>query len=164
VWEPKLWYHPVTPRFHGYGDVTATYIRRSELPSHIYAKHKSTTRNQSTHEAWYSYICQHKKYTYKVITGYYKVLHITCVLHHNQVQKRNIQDIHKSSRVGWRSRESKEEPGTKEEELACLLTRGSSIYSGWLHYDPSFEIWICKSKGSRHIIVNNYSQVATRHE
>ena len=27
--------HFVTPRFHGYGDVTATYIRRSELPSRI---------------------------------------------------------------------------------------------------------------------------------
>ena len=26
----------VTPRFHGYGDVTATYIRRSEnAPTHI---------------------------------------------------------------------------------------------------------------------------------
>ena len=28
----------VTPRSHGYGDVTATYIRRAEIPSHIYAK------------------------------------------------------------------------------------------------------------------------------
>ena len=28
----------VTPRFHGYGDVTATYIRRSEIPSRIYVK------------------------------------------------------------------------------------------------------------------------------
>jgi len=37
---PKLWYQPVTPRFHGYGDATATYIRRSELPPHIYAKHQ----------------------------------------------------------------------------------------------------------------------------
>ena len=30
----------VTPRFHGYGDVTATYIRKSEVPSRIYAKHQ----------------------------------------------------------------------------------------------------------------------------
>ena len=30
----------VTPRFHRYGDVTATYIRRSELPPRIYAKHQ----------------------------------------------------------------------------------------------------------------------------
>ena len=30
----------VTPRFHGYGDVTATYIRKSEVPYRIYAKHQ----------------------------------------------------------------------------------------------------------------------------
>ena len=35
------WTRPfVTPRSHGYGDVTATYIRRSELPSRIYATHQ----------------------------------------------------------------------------------------------------------------------------
>ena len=30
--KPRLWYHPVTPRSRGYGDVTATYIRRSKIP------------------------------------------------------------------------------------------------------------------------------------
>ena len=30
----------VTPRSRGYGDVTATYIRRSEIPLRIYAKHQ----------------------------------------------------------------------------------------------------------------------------
>ena len=30
----------VTPRSGGYGDVTATYIGRSEIPSRIYAKHQ----------------------------------------------------------------------------------------------------------------------------
>ena len=30
----------VTPRSHGYGDVTATYIRRSEMPSRVYAKYQ----------------------------------------------------------------------------------------------------------------------------
>ena len=30
----------VTPRSGGYGDVTATYIRRSEIPSRIYVKHQ----------------------------------------------------------------------------------------------------------------------------
>ena len=29
----------VTPRSSGYGDVTAMYIRRSEISSHIYAKY-----------------------------------------------------------------------------------------------------------------------------
>ena len=40
MWESRLWYHPVTPRSRGYGDVTATYIRRSKIPSRIYAKHQ----------------------------------------------------------------------------------------------------------------------------
>ena len=30
----------VTPRSRGYGDVTAMYIRRSKIPSRIYAKHQ----------------------------------------------------------------------------------------------------------------------------
>jgi len=30
----------VTTRSRGYGDVTTTYIRRSKIPSHIYAKHQ----------------------------------------------------------------------------------------------------------------------------
>ena len=30
----------VTPRSGGYGDVTATYIRKSEIPSRIYVKHQ----------------------------------------------------------------------------------------------------------------------------
>jgi len=30
----------VTPRSHGYEDVTVTYIRRSKIPSHIYVKHQ----------------------------------------------------------------------------------------------------------------------------
>jgi len=29
----------VTSWSHGYGDVTMTYIRRSEIPSYIYTKH-----------------------------------------------------------------------------------------------------------------------------
>jgi len=30
----------VTPRSHWYGDIIATYIRRSKIPSRIYAKHQ----------------------------------------------------------------------------------------------------------------------------
>ena len=30
----------MAPRSRGYGDATATYIRRSEIPSRIYAKHQ----------------------------------------------------------------------------------------------------------------------------
>jgi len=36
----------ITPRFSGYEDVTATYIRRSEIPSHIYAKHQYMKKSE----------------------------------------------------------------------------------------------------------------------
>ena len=36
----------VTLRSHEYGDVTATYIRRAETPSHIYAKHHCRQKSE----------------------------------------------------------------------------------------------------------------------
>ena len=36
----------VTPHPTGYGDTTATYIRRVKIPSHTYVKHNNTVRNQ----------------------------------------------------------------------------------------------------------------------
>ena len=38
----------VMPRPTGYGGTIVTYIRRADIPSHTYAKHISTCRNQST--------------------------------------------------------------------------------------------------------------------
>ena len=38
----------VTPRSQRYGDVTTTYIRRSEIPSHIYILSINIGKNQST--------------------------------------------------------------------------------------------------------------------
>jgi len=32
--------YTVSPRSHGHGDITATYIRRAKIPSYIYAKHQ----------------------------------------------------------------------------------------------------------------------------
>ena len=32
--------YPVTPRSRRYRDITATYIRMSKIPSHIYTKHQ----------------------------------------------------------------------------------------------------------------------------
>ena len=49
MWESKLWYHSITPRSYGYGDVTASYIRRAEMPSRIYAKHQY--RQESEYES-----------------------------------------------------------------------------------------------------------------
>jgi len=53
----------VTPRSRGYGDVTATYIRRSKIPSHIYMLSISAGKNQSTKTRG-AYECN-----YKVIIG-----------------------------------------------------------------------------------------------
>jgi len=70
MWEPKLWYHLVTPRSRGYRDVIVTYIRRVKIP-HIYAKHQYRQESEyksmvviyipviiaqvhSYHRAWYN--------------------------------------------------------------------------------------------------------------
>ena len=64
----------VTPRSGGYGDATATYIRRSEIPSRIYAKHQYN-KNQSTEVRGIClYTFQHKDY--KVITERDILVHV----------------------------------------------------------------------------------------
>ena len=42
----------VTPHLFGYEDAIITYIRRAEIPSHMYAKYISTVRNQSMDAQW----------------------------------------------------------------------------------------------------------------
>jgi len=56
----------VTPRSCRYGDVTATYIRRSKKPSRIYAKHQYRQESEcgSTKVKYIST----EKYKYMVIT------------------------------------------------------------------------------------------------
>ena len=51
-------YELVTPRSCGYGDVTATYIRRSEIPLRIYAKHQY--RQELDTEAQWQHTFQQK--------------------------------------------------------------------------------------------------------
>jgi len=53
------------PRSGGYGDATATYIRRSEIPSRIYAKYQYRQVKEYG-STWHIYTFQHKDY--KVIT------------------------------------------------------------------------------------------------
>ena len=71
----------VTPRSGGYGDATATYIRRSELSSRIYAKHQYKQESEYK-SAWHIYTFQHKDY--KVITEHDILVHVH---YHSQVQK-----------------------------------------------------------------------------
>ena len=144
---------------------TGTSLRRiyvgQKVPPRIYVKHKSTTRIRVHDKAWKSNICQLKIYIYKVIPGYIKsyTLHVYYII--TQVQKKNIQHVHKrltsKKRISWVKRE---ESGTRGLELIGLLTKVSLVLCGWLHFVPSLWIWICKSKESRHITITNYSQVA----
>ena len=45
--EASIYKVAVAPRSYGYGDVTATYIRKSEIPSHIYAKHQYNQESEA---------------------------------------------------------------------------------------------------------------------
>ena len=56
----------MTPRSGGYGDVTATYIRRSKIPSRIYAKHQY--RQESEYGSTVVIHIPTEKYKYIVIT------------------------------------------------------------------------------------------------
>jgi len=56
----------VTPRSRWYGDVTATYIRKSEVPSRIYAKHQY--RRESEYESSGALYIPTHEYNYRVIT------------------------------------------------------------------------------------------------
>ena len=68
----------VTPRSRGYGDVTATYIRRSELPSRIYAKHQY--RQESEYGSKW---CIIHSSTYIQLQSYHqKWSNITIILYH----------------------------------------------------------------------------------
>ena len=72
----------VAPRSRGYGDATATYIRRSEILSRIYAKHQY--RQESECGSTVVIYIPIEKYKYMVITEsdtilqkYYKEIYIT---------------------------------------------------------------------------------------
>jgi len=56
----------VTPRSRGYGDVTATYIRRSKIPSRIYTKHQY--KEESEYESTEVIYIPTEKCKYIVIT------------------------------------------------------------------------------------------------
>ena len=80
----------ITPRSHGYGNVTATYIRRSEIPSRIYAKHQYKQESEYDKRNAHSY-ANIRSTKYKVITGRDILLHISCTIYHSQTQKYDLQ-------------------------------------------------------------------------
>jgi len=56
----------VVPRSYGYEDATATYICRSEIPSHIYAKHQYMQESEC--ESTMVIYIPTEKYKYMIIT------------------------------------------------------------------------------------------------
>ena len=86
-----LWYHPVTPRSCGYGDVTATYIRRSEIPSRIYAKHSVHARIR-VRKQW----CIIHSNTWVQLQSYHqRWSNITWILQHRYAQLREYKEMYK---------------------------------------------------------------------
>ena len=62
----------MTPQSRGYGDVTAMYICRAEVPLKIYAKHQH--RQESECESIVVIYISKEKYKYMVITESDKIL------------------------------------------------------------------------------------------
>ena len=149
MWEPRLWYQPVTPRSGGYGDVTATYIRRSEIPSRIYAKHQY--RQVKEYGSTWQYIFQHKDY--KVITERDILVHVHYI---TARYKSEITICTTKSAHGLRRRASSllEDPGTERLGQISLLREIGLIFSGGLRFNPRFRTWTCKFRGVRNSLTN----------
>ena len=70
----------ITLRSGGYGDVTATYIRRSEIPSRIYAKHQY--RQESEYGSKWCII--HSNIWVQLQSYHQRWSNITWILHHQK--------------------------------------------------------------------------------
>ena len=93
--EPRLWYHPVTPRSGGYGDVTATYIRRLEIPSRINAKHHYMQELECG-STMIIYISAEITQVYGYHREWYNIIGI---LHHQKYKSTSYEEIYKSWEV-----------------------------------------------------------------
>ena len=76
--QQNWWSENVTPRSSGYGNVTATYIRRSEITSRIYAKHQY--RQES--ECGSKWCIIHFQHMITITELSPEVINITIILHH----------------------------------------------------------------------------------
>ena len=105
----------VTPRSRGYGDVTAIYIRRSKIPSHIHTKHqyKQKIEGESTVVIYISTIivqvyCYHRTWS-----------NITWTLHYQEAQSMNYNEIYRMNstksahELQKKNREPRKGPGRK---------------------------------------------------
>ena len=74
----------MTPRSGGYGDITATYIRRSEIPSRIYAKHHYMQESKCGSTVVIYILTE--KYKYMVITDSDTILQEYYITRNTKVQ------------------------------------------------------------------------------
>ena len=141
----------MTPRSCGYGDVTATCICRSEMPSRIYAKYQY--RQESECGSTVVIYIPTEKYRYMVITEsdiilqeyyitrkykrtIYKEIYITKAERCSQQQERPREPIRRGT-----GRKSGDDPS-----FCCIpiVTEGSIAYSDQLqqgHQGPVSRIW-----------------------
>ena len=144
------------PRSHGYGDVTATYIRRSKIPSRIYAKHQykqeleygSTwciihfniwVQLQSYHRKWPNItIILHHQYGANVrIQGVVQVWTVRKVA---QSHSRRTLELNKGGLEGWGSGRSAGDPRYR---CATLISNRENPHA------PSSKTWTWGSRGVR---------------
>jgi len=152
MWEPRLWYHPITSGSHGYVDVTATYICRVEIPSHIYAKHQY--RQESEYE---SKVVIYISTIIVQLQSYHRMWsNIIWILHHQEVQKYDLQEIYNYEQYKRCSRAAKRisragKRGLKEKGFGWSADDSrfhyATLISNWDNPQaPTFKIWTCRSR------------------
>ena len=149
MWEPGLWYQPVTPQFGGYGDAIMTYICRSEIPSRIYAKHQYRQVKEYI-GTWHGErdILMHVHY----ITAKYR--------------SKNYNLYSKKVPTSWEeySRACRKIQEKKELGLVGLRREISLIFGGGLRFNSNFRIWTCKFRGVRNSPISGQVNAKLRAE
>ena len=132
----------MAPRSHGYGDATATYICRSEIPSRIYAKlqyRQELEAEQNNTSTWLS----------QKVIQYYR--NITSPENIKVQYMKRYTKAERCSRAARGTSRANQEKSCKEElrrrpSFCCTLTTtgGSAARSNQLqqgHHGPSSRIW-----------------------
>ena len=140
----------VTPRSRGYGDVTATYIRKSKIPPRIYTKHQY--RQELECGSTVIIYIPIEKYKYMLsqrVIQYYR--NITSLKIQNNIIHEEIYITKRCSRYSKRTSGAKQERNWEEElrwrpSYGCALTTtgGSAAHSDQLqpsYQGPDSRIW-----------------------
>jgi len=134
---------PVAPRSRGYGDVTVTYMRMVEGPSHIYAKHQY--RQESECGSTIVIYIPTKKYKYIIITETDTILQEYCITRkYKSILYEEIYIIKtkRCSRAAREASRANQEKSWDEELRRCptfcrtlIATEGFAAHSDQLQQD-----------------------------